>query len=116
MLLEFTIVHIFIVVVYFALPLQSKCAQYFPEDEENQTYGDIEVSLEDWVELANYTITTLQISKVGSNQAPREVKHFQFMAWPDHGVPSHPTPFLAFLRRVKFYNPPDAGPITVHCR
>lgn len=46
----------------------------------------------------------------------REVRQFQFTAWPDHGVPEHPTPFLAFLRRVKSCNPPDAGPMVVHCR
>ncbi|NXJ14033.1 PTPRD phosphatase, partial [Odontophorus gujanensis] len=46
----------------------------------------------------------------------REVRQFQFTAWPDHGVPEHPTPFLAFLRRVKTCNPPDAGPMVVHCR
>lgn len=46
----------------------------------------------------------------------REVRQFQFTAWPDHGVPEYPTPFLAFLRRVKTCNPPDAGPIVVHCR
>uniref|UniRef100_A0AAQ5XYL6 Receptor-type tyrosine-protein phosphatase delta n=1 Tax=Amphiprion ocellaris TaxID=80972 RepID=A0AAQ5XYL6_AMPOC len=50
----------------------------------------------------------------GSNEK-REVRHFQFTAWPDHGVPEHPTPFLAFLRRVKACNPPDAGPMVVHC-
>jgi len=44
------------------------------------------------------------------------VRQFQFTAWPDHGVPEHPTPFLAFLRRVKTCNPPDAGPMVVHCR
>lgn len=46
----------------------------------------------------------------------REVRQFQFMAWPDHGVPEYPTPILAFLRRVKACNPPDAGPMVVHCR
>lgn len=46
----------------------------------------------------------------------REVRQFQFTAWPDHGVPEYPTPFLAFLRRVKTCNPPDAGPIIAHCR
>ncbi|MEQ2164719.1 hypothetical protein GOODEAATRI_009655, partial [Goodea atripinnis] len=45
----------------------------------------------------------------------REVRQFQFMAWPDHGVPEYPTPILAFLRRVKACNPPDAGPMVVHC-
>lgn len=44
------------------------------------------------------------------------MRQFQFTAWPDHGVPEYPTPFLAFLRRVKTCNPPDAGPIVVHCR
>lgn len=46
----------------------------------------------------------------------REVRQFQFTAWPDHGVPDHPTPLLMFMRRVKSANPPDAGPIICHCR
>ena len=46
----------------------------------------------------------------------RELRQFQFMAWPDHGVPEYPTPILAFLRRVKACNPRDAGPMVVHCR
>ena len=46
----------------------------------------------------------------------REIKQFQFTAWPDHGVPDHPAPFLQFLRRVRNMNPPDAGPMVVHCR
>ena len=46
----------------------------------------------------------------------REVRQFQFTAWPDHGVPDHPTPLLLFMRRVKAMTAPDAGPIVVHCR
>lgn len=89
-----------------------KCEQYWP-NEGTGLYGEIEVTVTDWVELVNYTITTLQVCKKGVPH--REVKHFQFTGWPDHGVPPHPTPFLAFLRRVRFYNPTDAGPIVVHC-
>ena len=38
--------------------------------------------------------------------------------WPDHGVPQFYSPLLAFMNRVRFYNPKDdpAGPIIVHCR
>ena len=43
----------------------------------------------------------------------REVKHFQFTAWPDHGVPEHPTSFLMFVRRVRSACGP--GPVVVHC-
>ncbi|XP_037071420.1 receptor-type tyrosine-protein phosphatase S-like, partial [Pollicipes pollicipes] len=45
----------------------------------------------------------------------REVRQFQFTAWPDHGVPDHPTPFLRFLHHVKALNPADAGPMVTHC-
>ena len=46
----------------------------------------------------------------------REVKQFQYTAWPDHGVPEHPAPFLQFLRRIVAMNTPDAGPVITHCR
>ncbi|KAM6960158.1 receptor-type tyrosine-protein phosphatase delta-like isoform 10-T10 [Tautogolabrus adspersus] len=90
-----------------------KCDQYWPT-RGTETYGLIQVTLLDTVELATYCVRTLALFKNGSSEK-REVRQFQFTAWPDHGVPEHPTPFLAFLRRVKACNPPDAGPMVVHC-
>ncbi|XP_028330186.1 receptor-type tyrosine-protein phosphatase delta isoform X32 [Gouania willdenowi] len=116
-----------------------KCDQYWPT-RGTDTYGLIQVTLLDTVELATYCVRTFALFKVrhahicgqvlncvcvtnhsvaillqnGSSEK-REVRQFQFTAWPDHGVPEHPTPFLAFLRRVKACNPPDAGPMVVHC-
>uniref|UniRef100_UPI0037E9BA95 receptor-type tyrosine-protein phosphatase delta-like isoform X4 n=1 Tax=Semicossyphus pulcher TaxID=241346 RepID=UPI0037E9BA95 len=90
-----------------------KCDQYWPT-RGTETYGLIQVTLLDTVELATYCVRTYSLFKNGSSEK-REVRQFQFTAWPDHGVPEHPTPFLAFLRRVKACNPPDAGPMVVHC-
>ncbi|XP_061572425.1 receptor-type tyrosine-protein phosphatase delta-like isoform X11 [Cololabis saira] len=90
-----------------------KCDQYWPT-RGTETYGLIQVTLLDTVELATYSVRTFALYKSGSSEK-REVRHFQFTAWPDHGVPEHPTPFLAFLRRIKACNPPDAGPMIVHC-
>ncbi|XP_059500549.1 receptor-type tyrosine-protein phosphatase S isoform X35 [Stegostoma tigrinum] len=90
-----------------------KCDQYWPS-RGTETFGLIQVTLQDTVELATYCVRTLTLDKIGSSEK-REVRQFQFTAWPDHGVPEHPTPFLAFLRRVKACNPPDAGPMVVHC-
>ncbi|XP_077598548.1 receptor-type tyrosine-protein phosphatase delta isoform X47 [Stigmatopora nigra] len=90
-----------------------KCDQYWPT-RATETYGLIQVTLLDTVELATYCVRTFALFKNGSSEK-REVRQFQFTAWPDHGVPEHPTPFLAFLRRVKACNPPDAGPMVVHC-
>lgn len=118
--------------------LQVKCDQYWPT-RGTETYGLIQVTLLDTVELATYCVRTFALFKVRSASArryragsevdhspvlhlqngsseKREVRQFQFTAWPDHGVPEHPTLFLAFLRRVKACNPPDAGPMVVHCR
>ncbi|XP_062865217.1 receptor-type tyrosine-protein phosphatase S-like isoform X7 [Trichomycterus rosablanca] len=90
-----------------------KCDQYWP-NRGSETYGLIQVTLLDTVELATYCVRTFALFKSGCSEK-REVRQFQFTAWPDHGVPEHPTPFLAFLRRVKACNPPDAGPMVVHC-
>ncbi|XP_038123409.1 receptor-type tyrosine-protein phosphatase delta-like isoform X34 [Cyprinodon tularosa] len=90
-----------------------KCDQYWPT-RGTETYGLIQITLLDTVELATYCVRTFSLFKNGSSEK-REVRQFQFTAWPDHGVPEHPTPFLAFLRRVKACNPPDAGPMVVHC-
>ncbi|XP_061098285.1 receptor-type tyrosine-protein phosphatase F isoform X2 [Conger conger] len=90
-----------------------KCDQYWPV-RGTETYGMIQVTMLDTVELATYSVRTFALYKNGSSEK-REVRQFQFMAWPDHGVPEYPTPILAFLRRVKACNPPDAGPMVVHC-
>ncbi|XP_066507919.1 receptor-type tyrosine-protein phosphatase F-like [Hoplias malabaricus] len=90
-----------------------KCDQYWPV-RGTETYGMIQVTLLDTVELATYCVRTFALYKNGSSEK-REVRQFQFMAWPDHGVPEYPTPILSFLRRVKACNPPDAGPMVVHC-
>ncbi len=55
----------------------------------------------------------------------REVRQFQYTAWPDHGVPEHPAPFLQFLRRIASVNnmatneagtnSTGGGPIVTHC-
>ena len=43
------------------------------------------------------------------------VKHFHFLTWPDHGVPSSEN-MLAFIRRVNSATPAKGGPTLVHCR
>ncbi|KAJ8271363.1 hypothetical protein COCON_G00102220 [Conger conger] len=71
-----------------------KCDQYWPT-RGTETYGLIQVSLLDTVELATYCVRTFALYKNGSSEK-REVRQFQFTAWPDHGVPGapHPVPGL----------------------
>uniref|UniRef100_A0A1A8H0N7 protein-tyrosine-phosphatase n=1 Tax=Nothobranchius korthausae TaxID=1143690 RepID=A0A1A8H0N7_9TELE len=90
-----------------------KCEQYWPS-RGTETYGMIQVTILDTVELATYVMRTFTFYKNGSSEK-REVQQFQFLGWPDHGVPEYPTTTLAFLQKVRACNPPDAGPIIVHC-
>lgn len=90
-----------------------KCDQYWP-NRGTETYGVMHVTLTHVEELATYCIRTFVLQRTGYMES-REVKQFQFTAWPDHGVPDHPTPFLMFLRRIRALTPPDAGPSVIHC-
>jgi len=88
-----------------------KCVQYWPS-RDSINYHGITISACNVEELAYYNIRTF---KLQYNNEVRELRQFQFTAWPDHGVPDHPAPFLIFLRRIKVSNPPDAGPMVVLC-
>ncbi|XP_059485585.1 receptor-type tyrosine-protein phosphatase S-like, partial [Neocloeon triangulifer] len=90
-----------------------KCDQYWPT-RGSETYGPITVAVKDTQHLAAFSIRSFTLTKVGSSER-REVRQMQSTAWPDHGVPEHPAPFLIFLKRVKALNSSDAGPIIVHC-
>ncbi|XP_029864748.1 receptor-type tyrosine-protein phosphatase T isoform X8 [Aquila chrysaetos chrysaetos] len=89
-----------------------KCVRYWPDDTE--VYGDIKVTLIETEPLAEYVIRTFTVQKKGYHEI-REIRQFHFTSWPDHGVPCYATGLLGFVRQVKFLNPPEAGPIVVHC-
>lgn len=90
-----------------------KCHQYWPL-EGAKVYGDIQVRLTQTVQLSDFTIRTLTLKKANSG-IERKVNHYQYTTWPDHGVPTRPTSLLKFVRKVSEANPPDAGPMVVHC-
>ena len=46
----------------------------------------------------------------------RDISHFWFTAWPDHGVPATTQPALDFLSHIHQYTQDIPAPIVVHCR
>lgn len=48
----------------------------------------------------------------------RYIWHYQYLSWPDHGVPNEPGGVLWFLEEVNRTQStiPHTGPIVVHCR
>ncbi len=45
----------------------------------------------------------------------RTIHHFQYTAWPDHGLPVSTHAFLDLAHKVDDMNETD-GPLVVHCR
>ena len=62
--------------------------------------------------LFHITIThTLQ-----STDRPHKLTHFQYTAWPDHGVPLHPSSLVKFVQEVRKVYGNSPAPMVVHCR
>ncbi|XP_058965904.2 receptor-type tyrosine-protein phosphatase S-like [Pocillopora verrucosa] len=90
-----------------------KCHQYWPP-EGARVYGDIQVTLKQAVKLSDFTIRTLNLKKAHGTDE-RTVNQYHYTIWPDHGVPTSRSSLLKFVRKASEANPPDAGPIVVHC-
>lgn len=44
--------------------------------------------------------------------------HYQYLSWPDHGVPQEPGGVLSFLEQVNAKQSEilNTGPMIIHCR
>ncbi len=95
---------------------------YWP-DAGSETYGDQVVTLLREDILSSYTLRTFSLRRLSSGNSKdnnvsneRTVYQYHYTAWPDHGVPLHALPLVTFVRNSANANPPEAGPIVVHCR
>ena len=98
--------------------MQIKCHKYWPGvDVRVAVYGGVRVQLQEELFLSDHTIRTFTLQQHRKEKSDeRVVKQFHFTAWPDFGVPEHPTPLLRFVHKVSKGNPAGAGPMVIHCR
>ncbi|XP_070538207.1 receptor-type tyrosine-protein phosphatase beta-like isoform X2 [Ptychodera flava] len=89
-----------------------KCDHYWPFDSDPTDYGDITVTMTSESALPEWTVRDFTLEK---NRQIRAVRHFQFTAWPDHGVPETSDALLRFVRTVRGQIPRSSGPSVVHC-
>uniref|UniRef100_A0A3B4D6X7 Tyrosine-protein phosphatase non-receptor type 9 n=1 Tax=Pygocentrus nattereri TaxID=42514 RepID=A0A3B4D6X7_PYGNA len=105
-----------------------KCGQYWPLQEGGQeVYGHIAVVNQRVDNHSHYNQTTLELHNTETCEQ-RQVTHFQFLSWPDYGVPSSALSLLDFLGAVKrqqkravkalgsqWRGHPLGPPMVVHC-
>nr|DBA30225.1 TPA: hypothetical protein GDO54_006237 [Pyxicephalus adspersus]DBA30226.1 TPA: hypothetical protein GDO54_006237 [Pyxicephalus adspersus] len=91
-----------------------KCDHYWPFTTEPVSYGDITVEMVSEDEQPDWAFRVFRVSLADDAQ---HVMHFNFTAWPDHGVPatSAAESILQFVYMVRQKAIKTKGPITVHC-
>ncbi|XP_025786708.1 tyrosine-protein phosphatase non-receptor type 6 [Puma concolor] len=96
---------------------ENKCVPYWPEVGTQRAYGPYTVTNCREHDTAEYKLRTLQVSPLDNGDLVREIWHYQYLSWPDHGVPSEPGGVLSFLDQInqRQESLPHAGPIIVHC-
>lgn len=96
---------------------KNKCAKYWPDDQKKEKYNLITVISMGEKQLQDHNLREFQVIHDDYPDQAREVFHYHFNSWPDHGVPREPSRVLEFLHDVdhKQESIPGAGPIIVHC-
>ncbi|CAG9865127.1 unnamed protein product [Phyllotreta striolata] len=94
---------------------RSKCHKYWPDLDGILTLKDIIVKCvkEEIDQSESFVFRDFVVVDVKDNVS-KEIKHMQYVAWPDHGVPDSPVEFLAFTERVRA-NRAEGSPVVVHC-
>uniref|UniRef100_A0A2K5E2W7 Tyrosine-protein phosphatase non-receptor type n=1 Tax=Aotus nancymaae TaxID=37293 RepID=A0A2K5E2W7_AOTNA len=96
---------------------RNKCVPYWPEVGTQRVYGPYSVTNCGEHDTPEYKLRSLQVSPLDNGDLVREIWHYQYLSWPDHGVPSEPGGVLSFLDQInqRQESLPHAGPIIVHC-
>ncbi|EGW07524.1 Receptor-type tyrosine-protein phosphatase O [Cricetulus griseus] len=91
-----------------------KCDHYWPFTEEPITYGDITVEMISEDEQDDWASRHFRINYADEAQ---DVMHFNYTAWPDHGVPpaNAAESILQFVYMVRQQATKSKGPMIIHC-
>ncbi|XP_019371132.1 PREDICTED: receptor-type tyrosine-protein phosphatase O isoform X3 [Gavialis gangeticus] len=91
-----------------------KCDHYWPFTEEPIAYGDITVEMISEEEHTDWVYRNFRISYADEVQ---DVMHFNYTAWPDHGVPTTNAAesILQFVQMVRQQSTKSRGPMIIHC-
>lgn len=94
--------------------LQEKCFYYIPSNYKEIILGnDFKITCSTALSFTSYTVRTFLVEK---GDLRHSVTHFQYLEWPDFGVPSNSESILRFAGKIRERVEADGGLIAVHCR
>nr|XP_023013201.1 tyrosine-protein phosphatase non-receptor type 61F isoform X1 [Leptinotarsa decemlineata]XP_023013203.1 tyrosine-protein phosphatase non-receptor type 61F isoform X1 [Leptinotarsa decemlineata] len=100
---------------------QDKCFQYWPSKigpDYKMNLPDVGLCVE-YIEQQDHSYYLTRILRLTDTESGkfRDILQFHYITWPDFGVPTSPTAFLEFLRKVRDAEVLEStvGPAVVHC-
>ncbi|XP_060523281.1 tyrosine-protein phosphatase non-receptor type 4 isoform X2 [Cylas formicarius] len=95
---------------------RTKCHKYWPGVGEALAMQNAIVKCvkEETDSSASFIFRDFVLIDVKNENAARKIRHMQYVAWPDHGVPDSPCQFLKFTDDVRGSRS-GAAPVVVHC-
>ncbi|OCT64760.1 hypothetical protein XELAEV_18040999mg [Xenopus laevis] len=92
-----------------------KCERYWPLDDAAAP-----------AQFGPFTISKVEKNRVNAEviyrklritfkEVSRDISHFQYVAWPDHGIPDSYSCFLEMIQLVPKYQQESRVPLCVHC-
>uniref|UniRef100_A0A8C8SN77 protein-tyrosine-phosphatase n=1 Tax=Pelusios castaneus TaxID=367368 RepID=A0A8C8SN77_9SAUR len=92
---------------------KKKCERYWPLEQETLQFGPFSIVQIREQELNPDVI--LRMLSVSFRKEERPLIHFQYVAWPDRGIPDNYAHFLEMIEHVRQRQGDDEAPICVHC-
>uniref|UniRef100_A0A4W4EHT2 Tyrosine-protein phosphatase non-receptor type n=1 Tax=Electrophorus electricus TaxID=8005 RepID=A0A4W4EHT2_ELEEL len=96
---------------------RNKCVPYWPDPGASKEFGSYVVMSRRERDASDYKVRVLELAPLDKSGAVREIWQYQYLSWPDHGVPVEPGGVLSFLTEVNFRQQAfhDTGPMIIHC-
>ncbi|KAI7806436.1 tyrosine-protein phosphatase non-receptor type 6 isoform X2 [Triplophysa rosa] len=97
---------------------RNKCVPYWPTTQgETMEAGRYLVTLLSEKDAADYKVRVIELSAPHRKEPARTIWHYQYLSWPDHGVPQEPGGVLSFLEQVNIRQNEFSsyGPMIIHC-
>ncbi|XP_041093064.1 uncharacterized protein LOC121305490, partial [Polyodon spathula] len=92
---------------------KKKCERYWADHSETSVFGDFVISNLDESRCNEEVI--IRMLSVQCHGEVRTLTHFQYTAWPDHGIPNDSNGILDMMEDVHSRQGSDTAPILIHC-
>jgi len=91
---------------------REKCFKYWPDENDVEKFGDFEIAS---LSVENNESLVSRKFKLTYGDVEKEIVHYQYTAWPDHGIPGSEEEFITLINEIELIKNDDNNPLLIHC-